>query len=436
MQSLIDIFKNHWKAIAITFTIGKFLWESYINNNQLNKIENEIVLHQKSYGDNINLLVNDKYEQSLLNLKNLVKLTLNKLSFNLIKDLLIIYFDVYNVIWVLSKKINEHLSFILPINSICQTIIFTIISNILIFCWGIPIQFYGEFIVSDFPKREKPINWLMIQYSILIFKILGDSIKILGSLIIIKFIKNFPIWQISLGYFIYSITRISLAPIYINLTAGPNFLKPIPNGELKDEILNLCSKIGFDSNSIYLTDFEFSSMGFNYLPNMITINERTRSIFTIKELSSIILQCILQIKLNLHLQKQIINSIILYINLFFFEKILFKDNNVINQFGFKIDKNQSNNLIFIKYLIFNKIFIPINIIIGLIKNYLNKRKIYQIDQSTFEIYKIEFLNSMIKMKNNNTLKNFENDSIYNLYYSEIPSFNKRIEFLKENNKIE
>ncbi|KAI5957080.1 hypothetical protein KGF54_000008 [Candida jiufengensis] len=427
MQFLVEFCKSHWKAIATAFTIGKFLWESYINNRQLKKIQiTQIGLRQ----NNFDLLSNDKFKQSLFGLENLVKLTINKLGFDLIENLLIIHFDVYSILLELSKKINESLSFILPSNSYFQTIIFSIISNILIFCWGVPIQFYGKFIVSDFNQNESPLEWFMIQINLLVFKIFGDSIKIFGSSILINLVKNFPILQISIGFLIYSILRISLSPLFISVISGPNFLKHVPQSDLKDEILKLCSKIGYDCNSIYIADSAISSMGFNYLPNMVTINEGSIKSFTTKELTSIILQCILQIKLNLHLEKQFINSIILYLELFFFEKILYKDNNVLKQFGFEV--NEESNLIFIKYLIFNKIFIPFDIIIPMIKNYLIRRKIHQVDQSTYELYQHEFVTAMNKMNGNNPLKNFENDSIYGLYYSGFPNLNRRIEFLKEN----
>ncbi|KAI5954924.1 hypothetical protein KGF54_001485 [Candida jiufengensis] len=428
MEFVSVIFQNHWKLIASTFTISKFLWDFYLHNRQLKKVEQTEVQFSTEQTD---LVVNDKSSQALSNLKDLLRLHTDKLGFDLIRNLIIINFNVYHKIWTVSGTINELLSFILPINSVSQTVLFSVVSNGLLFSWGIPIQFYSEYFVSKFPKQEPPLKWLVYNFSKFVLKCIGDSFKIFGFLMLAKFAKSFPIWQISLGFLVYTIVKVSLTPLFVKIVF-PGYLKPLPKGELKDELTKVCAEVGYDPESIYLSDF-FGGIGYNYLPNCVLANERLIDKFTTKEYSSKVLSVIFTITLNANLNQKLRETAELYVNLLFFDYFFINDNTILTQFGFT---GNQDDLIFIKYLIFNQIFLPFNLVIKSLQKYIDRLHNQQLDEETYEIYKQIFINSLKKTQNNNDLLVFESDYLYNIYYTNLPDIGRRIKYLEQLDKVE
>ncbi|KAI5954925.1 hypothetical protein KGF54_001486 [Candida jiufengensis] len=375
------------------------------------------------------LVVNDKSKQALFNLKDLLKLNIDKLGFDLIRNLIVINFNVHQKIWTVSGAFNRLLSFVLPINSISQSILFSIVSNGLLFSWGTPIHFYSEYIVSKFPQKQPPSIWFLNSVTRLILKSISDSFKIFGFLMLAKFAQRLPIWQISLGFMIWLVIKASLVPLFFKYMF-PGFLKPVPKGELRDELTKVCSQVNYNPDTIYLSEI-FMGVGYNYLPNRVTINKRITDKFTPKEYSSRVLSAIYSIKLNSNLKQDLRQVAELYLNLVIFDSFLMNDNTILTQFGFL--ENQ-DGLLFIKYLLFNQIFIPLNLVILSLQRYFNKLSTQQIDEETFKIYKQDYINYLKKSTINSDLEFFENDCLYEFYYSKVPGTAKRIKHLTENIK--
>ncbi|KAI5965955.1 uncharacterized protein KGF55_001319 [Candida pseudojiufengensis] len=384
--------------------------------------------------DNDEVVINNKTKSLLINLKDIMKSKSDTLNFNLIKNLIIIYLNIYQKIWLTSGNLNVILSFIFPINSIFQSIIFATVSNFLLFCWNLPLQFYNTYVISKFPNKNDPLTWFLTNFFTMILNSISNSIKIYGFLKLVSIVQNFPIWQLCFGYFIFSILRISIVPLVLR-TIFPGFMKPVPEGELKDELSKLCKQVGYNLNHIYLdNNSEPSFLGFDYLPNLIIISNKLINQLSPKEVSAIVLQLINLIKSNVNLKKFLPISIILYANIYSFDKLLMNDDTILNQFGFSTS-NQDNDLLFIKYLLFMKLFIPFEIIIDLSFNYFQRLTIYKIDLKTYK-FNNNLLNALENLQKNNgnnsyeIYKYFKSDSLYDLYRVEIPSYHDRIENLK------
>jgi len=188
----------------------------------------------------------EDYQKQQLYEVNKTKLSIIEMS---ISSMLIIVFFSLKGFGILQSFVSN-----ISQNQILQTLIFFGIVSFISLVISLPFSYYDKFIIEEeygFNKSTKKLFWIDTLKGVLLTSILGGIIL---SIISWLYLFNPSIFWIT-ALIVILIFSLLMNALYSTIIL-PLFNKktPLPEGELKDKVINFAQNIGFSINNIYLID--------------------------------------------------------------------------------------------------------------------------------------------------------------------------------------
>ena len=165
---------------------------------------------------------------------------------------LIIFIGMGGLGWI--EKLAIQLSLDLPIKPLSIGLVFFGIISFISFLFSLPFDYYFNFVIEEKHgfNRQKPKEFFKDKLKgLLIGMILGGILLILLLYIMQNMGKNWWVY----GWITFSAFSVFTMLIYPSLIA-PLFNKfnPLPEGELKEKILDLSKRVNFRTNGLFVMD--------------------------------------------------------------------------------------------------------------------------------------------------------------------------------------
>lgn len=336
-------------------------------------------------------------------------------------SLLIIFFFIFKGFGQLQVIVSSLLQ-----SQILQTLLFFGLISIISLIISLPFSYYDKFVIEEkycFNKSTKKLFWIDTLKSILLSAILGGIILTIITWLYLLNPKIFWVSAIAV-ILVFSLLMNSLYSTVIL----PLFNKktPLPEGELKDKVINFAKGIGFSINDIYLIDGSKRSSKANAF---FTGFGRKKRIFLYDTLTSKLnddeILAVLAHELG-HFKK---NHIWMNLGLGLVQSILFLYLfGIISQSLILTEVMGVDGNLFIFYLnaiCFVLLISPIQTILGILMNFLSRKMEYSADK--FASSK-GMANSLVSALKKLTSINYSNLTPHPFYvtvnYSHPPLYNR------------
>ncbi|KAI5955203.1 hypothetical protein KGF54_001764 [Candida jiufengensis] len=433
MISIIDslsIFDNpniNWKLVIVGFTIGQYLFESYLDYRQYK------VLNNKSPPPSIKAEVNQEtFDKSQKYSRSKAKFSFFNSTFDLFQNLAVIKYDLLPKLWNWSGVAMSSVSWILPKfmgGVITQSIIFIFSSQILSTIVSLPISYYSHFVLEEKYGFNKQTIGLWLTDKV---KGLGLSI-VLGSPVIAGVLKIIDYYGDS---FIFYLMGFILVINLIAMTIIPTLIMPLFNkftpleeGELKTAIENLASKQKFPLTKLQVIDgskrSSHSNAYFTGLPwsKQIVLFDTLIEHNSTDETVAVLAHEIGHWRLN-HIPRMLIMGQLHLFIIFTLFSAFVHNKSLYNSFGF-----YNQQPILIGFTLFGDILKPLECILNFTQNLMSRKHEYDADKYAFDCgYAEELARSLIKLSNEN-LSSMNADWLYSAYHHSHPILPERLSAL-------
>ncbi|CAL1208694.1 unnamed protein product [Candida parapsilosis] len=145
--SFLDNPKINWKLIIAGFTIGQYVFETYLDYRQYEVLKNKSPPASiKAEVDQATFDKSQKYSRSK------AKFSIFSSTFGLLQNLAILRFDFLPRLWNKSGSIMNAIGFLLPKfmgGSITQSIIFVFSFSVISTIVGLPLSYYSNFVLEE-----------------------------------------------------------------------------------------------------------------------------------------------------------------------------------------------------------------------------------------------------------------------------------------------
>lgn len=402
--------------ILIGIIIVKFLFDTYLN-----------YINSKHFNDPIpeeleGVYNEEEYLKSQEYKKENYQFSLFTSLFSIVTTLLFFIFDGFAIIDTISRSFTN--------NTILITLIFF---GIIVFASDIltlPFSYYKTFVIEEkfgFNKTSKK--------TFTFDKIKGWVMMVIVGGGILALITWF--YQLTTSTFwLYTWALISFFTIFMNLFYSklivPLFNKQtaLEDGELKNTIENLATKIGFKLNNIFVIDGSKRSTKANaYFSGFGSQKRITLFDTLINDLETDEIVAVLAHEVGHYKRKHIIYNLLLSIALtgftFFILSLLVGNATLSQALGVSIPSFH------IGLIAFSILYSPISEITNLFMNSLSRKFEYQADNYAKEKFSAEALISSLKKLSKNSLSNLTPHPLYvKIHYSH-PTLFQRILNLKK-----
>lgn len=401
--------------IIFNYILGRVL--SYLNRKMMNSpipdILKDVYDEEKYKKSQEYKIANDKFE-------------FYSVTFNLILILLMLYFEGFAYVDNISRNITS--------NPILITLIFF---GILMFAsdiLSIPFEIYDIFVIEEKFGFNKTTPKIYITD-----KLKGWFLSILIGGTLLALITWFY-YSTRQYFWLYSVLLIIFFTIFINMFYStlivPLFNKqtPLEPGPLRDKIEDFCRKANFKLENIYVIDSSKRSTKSNAYFTGIGKKKRIVLYDTlIKDMSPDEIVAVLAHEIGHYKLKHVViniftsivySALVLYIFTFFAESKALSE-----ALGSQIP---SFHLALISFTI---LYSPISMIIGLITNYISRKKEFDADNFAAKHGMAEHLISALKKLTSKNLSNLTPHPVYVFFYYSHPPLYDRVKNLIEKQKI-
>lgn len=405
-------------TIIVLILLSDYLLERYLNF--LNSKHRSTQLPMELQG----IYDEEKYQKSLEYDKVNSKFSFYTSTFSLLLMLLMLLFNGFSFVENLVKEY--------AVNPIGTALLFFgllfFVSDIL----GIPFSVYHTFVIEEkFGFNRTTIKTFCFD------KLKGYLLTgILGGLLLSLFVlfyqwvgHNFWIYAWLLACVVLLFTTMFYASWIMPLF---NKFTPLPDGELRNAIVNYCKKAGFELDNLFVMDGSkrsskanafFSGLG---KKKRIVLYDTLISNHTVEELVAVLAHEIGHYKKK-HSQTHIILSI-LQTGIMLFLLSWFIDSPVLSQALGATQSSFQLNL-----LVFGLLFTPISLIIGIFMNILSRKNEYEADHFAAETADGKALQDALKKLSVNNLSNLTPHPLYVFFHYSHPSLLERLKKLEKCN---
>ncbi|CAK9441078.1 uncharacterized protein LODBEIA_P49470 [Lodderomyces beijingensis] len=425
--SFLDNPKINWKQVIIGFTVGQYVFETYLEYRQYQ------VLKNKAPPASIKAEVKQEtFDKSQKYSRSKAKFSMFSSTVGLLENLAIYQFNLLPKLWGWSDSIMRAAGFLLPKlmgGVITQSIIFVFTSQILSTIVGLPLSYYSHFVLEEkygFNKQTVAI-WVSDK-----LKSIALSI-VLGSPVLAGFLKIIDYFGDS---FIFYLMGFLLVIMLIAMTIVPTLIMPLFNkftpledGELKTAIENLASSQKFPLKKLQVIDgskrSSHSNAYFTGLPwsKQIVLFDTLIEHNTTEETVAVLAHEIGHWKLN-HIPKMIVMQQLHLFLIFSLFGAFMHNRSLLHSFGFY--KEQP---ILISFMLFSDILQPLECILTFAQNLLSRKHEYDADKFAFDCgYSEELSRSLIKLSNKN-LSSMNADWLYSSFHYSHPILPERLSAL-------
>ncbi|KAI5965663.1 STE24 [Candida pseudojiufengensis] len=425
--SILDNPKINWKLIIVGFTIGQYVFESYLDYRQYK------VLTKKSPPASIKAEVNQEtFDKSQKYSRSKAKFSFFNSTFDLLQNLAVIKYDLLPKVWGWSGYAMSKAAFLLPKfmgGVITQSLIFIITSQILGTIVGLPLSYYQNFVLEakyGFNKQSIGL-WITDTLKKIGLLIVLGSPVIAGILKIIDYYGNSFIFYL-MG-FILLINLIAMTIIPTLIMPLFNKFTPLEDGELKTAIENLASSQKFPLTKLQVVDgskrSSHSNAYFTGLPwsKQIVLFDTLIEHNSTEETVAVLAHEIGHWRLN-HIPKMLTMGQFHLFIIFSLFNAFVHNKSLYNSFGF-----YNQQPIAIGFTLFNDILRPLECILDFSQNLISRKHEYDADKYALNCgYSEELARSLIKLSNEN-LSSMNADWLFSAYHHSHPILPERLSAL-------
>lgn len=425
--SFLDNPNINWKSIIVGFTVGQFLFESYLELRQYK------VLKQKSPPESIKKEVSQEtFDKAQEYSRAKARFSLFSSTFSLFQNSAIIKYDLLPKVWLWSGSIMKGCGAILPKamgGVITQSLFFVFTTQILTTIIGLPLSYYKHFVLEEkFGFNKQTIGlWVSDMLKSIALSIVLGSPVIAGFLKIIEYFDDKFIFYLMCFILVINLIAMTIVPTLIM----PLFNKftPLEDGELKTAIENLASQQKFPLAKLFVIDgskrSSHSNAYFTGLPwsKQIVLFDTLIEHNTTEETVAVLAHEIGHWKLN-HLPKMIVMMQGHLFMLFSLYSAFIHNNSLYTSFGFV---NQQP--ILIGFMLFNDILQPVECLMTFVQNLVSRKHEYEADEYANECgYSEELCRSLLKLSKEN-LSSMNADWLYSSFHYSHPILPERLSAL-------
>ncbi|EGV61287.1 hypothetical protein CANTEDRAFT_116932 [Yamadazyma tenuis ATCC 10573] len=414
----------NWKTVIVSFTLGQYIFESFLGYKQYQVLKRTAVPHSLKAE-----ITQETYDKSQEYSRAKEGFSFFTSAYSLIKNLLYIKYDLLPKFWVFSGAVLSHLLPVLPKfmgGVITQSIIFLFANSLFSELTSIPVDYYKTFVLEEkygFNKSTLSL-WaadffksLLIQM-VLLPPFLGSFLKIIEW-----YGQSFVLYACGLVLF-FQLFFMTIFPSLIQ----PLFNKftPLEDGELKTAIEDLAKKQGFPLTKLYVIDGSkrsgHSNAYFTGLPwsKQIVLFDTLIEHSTVDETVAVLAHEIGHWKLN-HLPRMLAFSQVNMMVMFSMFAAFLGNNSLFQSFGFFGLKPT-----IVALLLFSDIFKPLESGLQFLQNLLVRKHEYEADEYAKSCgYTDDLGKSLIKLNIEN-LSYVEADPLYSAYYRSHPILSERL----------
>ncbi|MGC8803595.1 MAG: M48 family metallopeptidase, partial [Bacteroidales bacterium] len=340
---------------------------------------------------------------------------------SLVAILLMLYFEGFAYVDTICRRVTEH--------PIWLALLFFAIIGLAGDVLGIPFEVYATFVIDEKFGFNRSTPRLFITDKIKEY-LLGAAIGglLLGAFI--WFYYRVGEWFWLYIWLIYAAFSIFMGMFYSHLIV-PLFNKqtPLPEGELRDAILQLSNKAGFKIKDIYVIDGSKRSTRANaYFTGLgpkkrIVLYDTLLSQLSTDEIVAVLAHEIGHYRYK-HNYKGLVLSL-LQMGLTLYILSLF-----INHPALTEALGVQAKAIHISLLVFGILYSPITLLTGLLGNIISRRHEYQADRFVGQFGLSEHLVAALKKLSRNNLSNINPHPAYVFFHYSHPTLLQRIQALK------
>ncbi|KAF5211160.1 Peptidase M48 family protein [Clavispora lusitaniae] len=431
--NIISAFDNpayHWRSIVTTLLIGKYSFETYVSYRQYKEqckteppasIKNEIT--------------KETFDKSQEYSRAKSSFDFVKSTFNLVKDLAYIKFDLYQKLWSWSGSLLSSLSQVSVIGRffgsglISQSLVLFVLTSVIGNFESLPFSYYNDFVLEEKFGFNKSTVKLWVSDTIksaLVSLVLGGP-AVYGFL---KIIDHFGTSFISYACAFTLLLQLILMTIMPNLIL-PLFYKltPIEDGELKTEIEKLATKNGFPLSGVYVIDGSsrsgHSNAFFSGLPwsQQIVLFDTLIDHSTTKEIIAVLAHEIGHWKLNHVYQLLLSNQASVTLTCVLYRAFI-ENKSFFHSFGFFHDYPPM-----IAFVLFSYVSAPVDCAVEFATKLVSRKNEYQADNfAKAQGYSEDLASALIKLEVED-LSSFRIDWLYSAYRQNHPTLVERLNAL-------
>ncbi len=404
--------------IIIGILIFDYLLDQFLD--YLNATKRSSVLPSELKG----IYDDEKYKKSQDYDKVNHKFSILTSSFNLLLILVFLYLSGFAFVDEVARFYTS--------NSILVALIFFGVIMFASDIIHIPFNIYDTFVIEEkfgFNKTTPKIFILDKIKGWFIAAIIGG-----GLLSLIVWFYN----TVGQNFWIYAWIAVSLFSIFMTMFYTSfivplfNKLKPLENGELKDEITNFCSKAEFKLDNVYVIDGSKRSTKANaYFSGLGKRKKIVLFDTLIEKLSKEEIVAVLAHEIGHYKKKHTLIAVfssIIQTGLTLYILSLFVGNPILSKaLGSEIPSFH------LGLITFGFLYSSISTIIGLFMNVISRKNEYAADQFASENYKVIHLQNALKKLSVNNLSNLTPHPLYVFFNYSHPTLLQRLKFIEKYN---
>ncbi|KAJ3271780.1 CAAX prenyl protease 1 [Terramyces sp. JEL0728] len=408
-----------WKDLVVGFIVAIYLWETYLDLRQHSRLKKNIIPQALA-----EVITKEKFAQS--NAYNIDKSRFKIMYqgiYNIAQIILAIQYDLFPIVWDYSKEFMELAT--LPQSEIIQSIVFAALLISLNTVVNIPIQLYSNFVIEERHGFNKQTYGLFFSDTIktyLLTLIIGMPV-LAGFLAVIQWAgKNFflYVWLFMVAFQIFF------------MVIFPTFIQPLFNkftsledGELKQKIDALASKLKFPLTKVYVVDGSKRSSHSNayfygfFNNKRIVIFDTLLTQSTHNEVIAVLAHELGHWYHNHVFKRLLVAQAHLFV-LFYCFNFIVNLQSLYTSFGF------TSKPIIVGFLLFQFIYSPVETLIGFFMNVISRRDEFQADAFAKKLGHDKDLKSgLIKLQIEN-LSNMNPDPLYSVWHHSHPPLVQRL----------
>ncbi|PVU89046.1 hypothetical protein BB561_005580 [Smittium simulii] len=416
-----------YKSLIICFSWGAYIWDAYLDIRQRD------MLHEIYRPAAIRPLVTRKAFLEA-NAYGLDKSSLKMLQslVEQIKTTLVLVYDVLPYIWYSTGDFMLARLGLGPEYEITHSIIFFIFTTLLSTITTIPFDLYGTFIVEA--KHGFNKQTISLFFSDML-KTLALTFS-LGSLVL-----SGLLWTIKKtgSNFYYYVMVFMMCVQFIGFTIFPTWIQPLFNkfdvledGELKTAIEALATRVNYPLKKLYVVDGSKRSGHSNAYMYGFFKNKRIVLFDTLikqtntQEVCAILAHELGHWKHN-HVLKMLFASQVQIFVIFYMFSLVITQSKMYTDFGF------STMPVFIGFMFYQYLYVPIDTIVTFFFNRLSRKNEFEADAFSKKLgYQEELKQGLIKIHIENK-GNLNPDKVYSAYHYSHPPLVERLAALSDPN---
>ncbi|MGM0406562.1 MAG: M48 family metallopeptidase [Bacteroidota bacterium] len=406
--------------IVFYFIIGILIFDYLLDQflDYLNATKRKAVLPNELKG----IYDEEKYKKSQEYEKANHKFSFLTSSFNLV--ILLIFLSLSGFAYI------DEIARSLASNSIAVALIFFGIIMFASDILNIPFSIYDTFVIEEKFEFNKTTPKLFAIDKIkgwVITAIIGGGLLAL----IIWFYQKTGQYFWIYAWILVSVFMLFMTMFYTSLILPLfNKLKPLEDGELKNEITTFCNKVGFQLDNVFVMDGSKRSTKANAFFSGLGKKKKIVLFDTlIEKLSTEEIVAVLAHEIGHYKKKHTLISVfstIIQTGITFFILSLFVDNPVLSK---ALGAEQAS--FHLGLITFGFLYSPISTIIGIFMNIISRKNEFTADRFAAEHFKGEYLQNALKNLSVNNLSNLTPHPAYVFVNYSHPPLLKRLAFINQ-----